>query len=345
MKWSFAGLGIILLGIIGAAIMFLFINVTTGNENDYYLLKEVTEAAMYDAIDLSYYKENGEVKIVKEKFVENFTRRFVESNLFIGNEYAIDFYEVWEDPPKVTVVIRSTIKDYTVYQYTSDYSVVNNLTGILELKKHNGTAIDSKNDEVYKNKEIVLDYYSMTNVQTGTNQLRTFETIQTLNVPNELNVETIKKDTIKIELDSIEKTPLTQADVNRAWLLRDIRYKTDTSSWDAIYSQPDPAISIEHFYTSENGINDVSVCAINCNNWREDANNCDHLSSAIQLIKISKKCPKKEKESGEDYVISISGSVDSDFAKNFAMLKYNLKWTFQEDAGIDEVGDTAKAKS
>ena len=35
---------------------------------DYYLLKEVTEAAMIDAIDLVYYRQTGDLKIIKEKY-------------------------------------------------------------------------------------------------------------------------------------------------------------------------------------------------------------------------------------------------------------------------------------
>ena len=40
MKWSFASVGLIVFGLIGLAIIILFQNITTNNENDYYLLKE-----------------------------------------------------------------------------------------------------------------------------------------------------------------------------------------------------------------------------------------------------------------------------------------------------------------
>ena len=33
---------------------------------------------MIDAIDMDYYRESGELKIIKDKFVESFTRRFAE---------------------------------------------------------------------------------------------------------------------------------------------------------------------------------------------------------------------------------------------------------------------------
>ena len=89
MKWSFASVGLIVLGLVGITIIMLFEQITTSNENDYYLLKEVTEASMIDAIDISYYRDTGELKIVKEKFVENFTRRFSESTLLTGTGYTI----------------------------------------------------------------------------------------------------------------------------------------------------------------------------------------------------------------------------------------------------------------
>lgn len=74
MKWSFASVGMIVLGIIGVMVIVLFQQITTSNENDYYLLKEITEASMIESIDLKYYRETGDLKIIKEKFVENFTR-------------------------------------------------------------------------------------------------------------------------------------------------------------------------------------------------------------------------------------------------------------------------------
>ena len=89
MKWSFASVGLIVLGLVGLSIIILFQNITTNNENDYYFLKEVTEASMIDAIDMDYYRESGELKIIKDKFVESFTRRFAESTVFASSNYKL----------------------------------------------------------------------------------------------------------------------------------------------------------------------------------------------------------------------------------------------------------------
>ena len=133
MKWSFVTVGVIVLGIIGVSIILLFQNVTTNNENDYYLLKEITEATMIDAIDIPYYRETGDLKIVKEKFVENFTRRFAESTIFITNKYTIKYYDIIETPPKVSVLIDTGLGEFTIDGNTEEYAIKNKLDAILEM--------------------------------------------------------------------------------------------------------------------------------------------------------------------------------------------------------------------
>ena len=178
MKWSFAGIGVFMLGIFGVAIIILFQNVTTNNENDYYLLKEITEAAMIDSIDLSYYRETGNLKIVREKFVENFTRRYGESTIFVTNDYKIKFYDIMEEPPKVTVIIDAGLGEYTLFADTQSYSVQNYLSGILENK-------GKVTEETYEE-----EYYYFTNNQ---------KSVSPINIPSELNRGGIKN----VELDKV----------------------------------------------------------------------------------------------------------------------------------------------
>ena len=54
MKESLWGYWIIILGIFILTVMMLFNNYTTTNEQDYILIKEVTEASMADSIDWSH---------------------------------------------------------------------------------------------------------------------------------------------------------------------------------------------------------------------------------------------------------------------------------------------------
>ena len=98
--------GIIILAIITFGVVNIVQNYQTGNELDYYLLRETTEAAMTDAVDVGYYRLSGLLRIDKEKFVESFVRRFSE-NVSNSRTYDIGFYDINETPPKVSVMVQS----------------------------------------------------------------------------------------------------------------------------------------------------------------------------------------------------------------------------------------------
>ena len=69
MKESLWGYWLIILGIFILSVMLLLQNYTTTNEQDVYLIKEITDAAMGDSLDLAHYRKYGEIRIIKEKFV------------------------------------------------------------------------------------------------------------------------------------------------------------------------------------------------------------------------------------------------------------------------------------
>jgi len=98
------------IGIISLIIALVLINVltnySTGSELDYYLVKETTDAAMEDAIDLHYLRTCGVYRLDKEKFVESFLYRFVDS-VDATRGYTIGFYDINEVPPKVSVKVDS----------------------------------------------------------------------------------------------------------------------------------------------------------------------------------------------------------------------------------------------
>ena len=54
---------------------------------------EGPKASMIDAVDLSYYRLYGDVKMSEEKFVENFLRRFAENNS-LSKTYTVEFYDM-----------------------------------------------------------------------------------------------------------------------------------------------------------------------------------------------------------------------------------------------------------
>ncbi len=143
MKWSFYSAGMVMFGLVGFAIIFLFVQLTVNSDEEYYLLKEVTEASMIDSIDYAYYRNTGKLKIVQEKFVESFIKRFSESTNLNAKGYKINVYNVIESPPKVSIEITSQLGERTFFgqfaedpkDVTTDYNVINDLDAILEFKE------------------------------------------------------------------------------------------------------------------------------------------------------------------------------------------------------------------
>lgn len=128
MKDSIWAYFIIMFGIIAIAFIFFIQRTTTTDQHNYTLLRETTEAAMYDAIDMASYKNNKIIKIDQQKFIESFLRRFAE-NASLSRTYQIDIYDINEEPPKVSIKVSSTEKG------TSEivsFDLVNKVDAILE---------------------------------------------------------------------------------------------------------------------------------------------------------------------------------------------------------------------
>ncbi len=135
MKESMWGAMVIMFGMTAIMVIYFFQNVTNTDEHNYNLLRETTEAAMYDSFDLSAYRYDGTIKIVQEKFIENFLRRFAE-NASLAHTYKIDIYDINEVPPKVSIKLSTA--DYStsanVTGETITFNVVNRIDAILETK-------------------------------------------------------------------------------------------------------------------------------------------------------------------------------------------------------------------
>ena len=130
MKESYWGAAVVALGILAIFFIFFFQSITNTDEHNYHLLKEATEGAMYDALDLAAYREDGVIRIEREKFVENFLRRFAESAL-LSNTYKIEIYDVNETPPKVSLLVSST-ESTSMTGEIMEFSIQNRLDAILE---------------------------------------------------------------------------------------------------------------------------------------------------------------------------------------------------------------------
>lgn len=135
MKWSFYSAGMAMFGLVGMGIIVLFIQLTVNSDEEYYLLKEVTEASMMDSIDITYYRNTGNIKIIKEKFAESFFRRFAQSTNNNANSYQIKISNIVESPPKVSVEITSELGKRTIFKSRDDYNVYSDLDAIIEFNK------------------------------------------------------------------------------------------------------------------------------------------------------------------------------------------------------------------
>lgn len=132
MKESYWGIMIFLVGLACLFLVFLFQDMTTTDEHNFNLLMESTEGAMIDSVDLVYYRSYKAFKIDREKFVENFLRRFAE-NASMGKKYKISIYDVNEYPPKVSIKVNSTAGGVNFLQGDRvEFTISNRLDAILE---------------------------------------------------------------------------------------------------------------------------------------------------------------------------------------------------------------------
>lgn len=131
MKNAFWAYWLILLGIVIVVIMLLVQNLTTSSNQDYYVVKEITNAALIDAVDFSYYREYGEIRIHKEKFYESFIRRFSET-ASLSTTYTLSFFGVYEAPPKASVEIKSKSNSFSVVGDATQFDMVERIDAIIE---------------------------------------------------------------------------------------------------------------------------------------------------------------------------------------------------------------------
>lgn len=130
MKESFWGTMILSFGVIAIIFIYFFQNITNTDQQNYNLLKETTEAAMYDAIDQTEYQKNGNIKINAEKFIENFIRRYAE-NASLSNTYVIEIYHISEYPPKVSLLVKSS-EETNAAGEIMEFQITNRIDAILE---------------------------------------------------------------------------------------------------------------------------------------------------------------------------------------------------------------------
>lgn len=132
--------GIIILSLAALLMINIISNYSSGSELDYYLVKETSEAAMVDALDVKYYRQTGMLRIDKEKFVESFVRRFADS-VDMTRNYRLSFYDINEVPPKVSVKADSS----TVLSFEEEnLEMTTQIDAILENTYQNDVYIENE---------------------------------------------------------------------------------------------------------------------------------------------------------------------------------------------------------
>ena len=204
MKESFWGYLILLFGIFIVVIMIIIRDYQTTNDEDYYIMKEVTQAAMIDAIDYAYYREHNDLRIIEDKFAENFLRRFAES-MSSNKTYKIQLFEISENPPKVSVKITTSTGEYVVEQEQGavDFGVINILSAILDMKHdnvvYNNDYIEGPNgpggsgDGSY----VERTYYSVSYVSYGSRGMN--YRIQVSPIPTGVDLTNVLSTTVSIQ--------------------------------------------------------------------------------------------------------------------------------------------------
>ena len=135
MKESFWAVLIVGLGIVSIFFVYFFQTVTNTSEHNYELLRETTEAAMFDSLDLAAYRKDETIRIDRERFVASFIRRFAQ-DATLAHTYKIGFYDVHEEPPKVSIKIDTfdTMARFSLGSEQTRFQLSNKIDAILETK-------------------------------------------------------------------------------------------------------------------------------------------------------------------------------------------------------------------
>ena len=125
MKESMWGYWIIVLGVSILSVMMLLQNYSVTDEQSFFLTKENLSSAMKEALDFGYMADSSKIfddnnykttdgygmfKINREKVIENFIRRFADT-VDISKTYTINFYNISEIPPAVSVEVIAFTND------------------------------------------------------------------------------------------------------------------------------------------------------------------------------------------------------------------------------------------
>lgn len=129
MDKTYYGYWLVLFGVAIVGLMMAVQSLTTTDTQTYYAIKEVVEESMIESVDYSYYGEYNELKINKEKFMEVVIRKLPE-RLGANRTYEVNFYGIYEAPPKVSVEVKTN--SGSSFTSSTNYDVIERVDAILQ---------------------------------------------------------------------------------------------------------------------------------------------------------------------------------------------------------------------
>ncbi len=130
MPTSYWGYWLVVMGVAIIGLMISVQGITTNTTQQDYAIREITDAAMLEAVDYGYYRDYNEIKINKEKFMEVFLRMTAEV-MGVNDTYEVNFYAIYEAPPKVSVEIKSN--SGTNFISAGDYDTITRISAIIQI--------------------------------------------------------------------------------------------------------------------------------------------------------------------------------------------------------------------
>ena len=134
MQSPYWGYWLVAMGVAIVGLMIQVQGITTNTTQDSYAIREITDAAMLEAVDYGYYRDYNEIKINKEKFMEVFLRMTAEV-MGVNDTYEVNFYAIYEAPPKVSVEIKSN--SGTNFISAGDYDSTTRIDAIIQIHAEN----------------------------------------------------------------------------------------------------------------------------------------------------------------------------------------------------------------
>lgn len=264
MKEALYGYGVVVLGIFVIVVMMIIRDFQTTDDQDFYVLKEVTSASMMDSVDYAYYREHNDLRIIEEKFVENFLRRFAQS-MSSNKTYDVRIYKVNEVPPEASIKVVTATGEYQVDadEGMLDFGVINLLSGILDMKHNNvveGAEI-SEGGDIPDNVRSYT-YYSFA---YSTGAAKKINTSYEVNLPI-LPDDTKPKDVVKCEAESVSFFS-SSSDISAysAFSQKTGQYQTGGTGANAVdISKYSYATLASNMVKPSNGTASVTYCT--CNN-------------------------------------------------------------------------------